>query len=216
MDRREHVILDDTLRDQDRVFKVVAIPRHECDEHVPAKRKFAEVGRRTVCNNVALRNSIAHFDDRTLVDAAILIRPAELGETIDVHTRLRAFKVFRCADHDTERVNLLYHTCPAGDDGGAAVTRNNRLHAGANERGLGMNQWNGLTLHVRTHEGAVCVIVFEERNERGSNRHNLLRGDVHVLDVIFRNHGCFAGNTRVDEFVLEFALFVHRCVGLSN
>ena len=54
VDRGEDVVLHDPLGDQDRVLEVVAVPRHERDEHVAAERELAEVGRRTVGDDVAL------------------------------------------------------------------------------------------------------------------------------------------------------------------
>jgi hypothetical protein len=59
VDRGEDVVLDDALGEQDRVFEVVAVPRHERDEHVAAERQFAELGRRTVGDDVALLDLIA-------------------------------------------------------------------------------------------------------------------------------------------------------------
>ena len=53
MDRGEDVIAHDAFRDQDRVLEVVAIPRHEGDEHVAAQGQFAQIGRRTVGDDVA-------------------------------------------------------------------------------------------------------------------------------------------------------------------
>ena len=47
----------------------------------------------------------------------------------------------------------------------------------------GAQQRHGLALHVRTHEGAVRVVVLEERDERGRDRHHLARRDVHVVDL---------------------------------
>jgi hypothetical protein len=52
---------DDTLVDQDRVLEVVAIPRHERDQHVLAKRKLAHVGRCTIGDHVTLGDDVAHF-----------------------------------------------------------------------------------------------------------------------------------------------------------
>ena len=52
MDRGEHVVAHDALGDQDAVFEVVAVPGHERDQHVPAKCQLAEVGRRTVGDDV--------------------------------------------------------------------------------------------------------------------------------------------------------------------
>ena len=54
VDRGEHVVLDDPLGEQDRVLEVVAVPRHERDQHVAAERQFAEIGRGTVGDDVAL------------------------------------------------------------------------------------------------------------------------------------------------------------------
>ena len=54
MDRGEDVVTDDALGQQDRVLEVVAVPRHEGDEDVAAKRQIAEIGRRTVGDDVAL------------------------------------------------------------------------------------------------------------------------------------------------------------------
>ena len=69
----------------------------------------------------------------------------------------------------------LGHHADAGVDGRAA------LHAGADERRVRTNERHGLALHVRAHEGAVGVVVLEERNERGGDRHHLVRRDVHEL-----------------------------------
>ena len=54
VDRREHVVLHDPLGEEDRVLEVVAVPRHERDQHVAAERELAEVGRGTVRDDVAL------------------------------------------------------------------------------------------------------------------------------------------------------------------
>src|SRR4029450_10964223 len=43
VDRREHVVAHEALRDDDRVLEVVALPRHERDEHVRAERELATV-----------------------------------------------------------------------------------------------------------------------------------------------------------------------------
>ena len=44
-----------------------------------------------------------------------------------------------------------------------------------------MNQRDCLSLHVRTHQGAGSVIVFNERNQSRRNRQNLLWGDVNQI-----------------------------------
>ena len=41
------------------VLEVVAVPRHERDEHVAAERQIAEIGRRAVGDDVALLDPVA-------------------------------------------------------------------------------------------------------------------------------------------------------------
>ncbi len=53
VDRGEDVVGHDALGEEDRVFEVVAHPRHERDEHVLAERQIAEIGRRTVGDDFA-------------------------------------------------------------------------------------------------------------------------------------------------------------------
>src|SRR5205807_10669793 len=41
VDRREHVVLDEALGEDDRILEVEALPRHERDEQVLAERELA-------------------------------------------------------------------------------------------------------------------------------------------------------------------------------
>ena len=78
VDRGEHVVADDALRDEDRVLEVVAVPGHEGDEHVAAQRQLAQLGRRAVGDDVAGGDGVAHLHQRPLVDAGVLVRALEL------------------------------------------------------------------------------------------------------------------------------------------
>jgi hypothetical protein len=61
VDRGEDVVGDDALGEQDRVLEVVAVPRHERDQHVAAERELAEIGRGTVRDDVALADRSPTF-----------------------------------------------------------------------------------------------------------------------------------------------------------
>ena len=56
VDRGEDVVLHDPLGEQDRVFEVVAVPRHERDQHVTAEREL------TALRGSAVRKNLALFD----------------------------------------------------------------------------------------------------------------------------------------------------------
>ena len=77
-------------------------------------------------------------------------------------------------------------TTPArpGDDDLARVARGARLHAGAHDGRLRLQERHGLALHVRAHQGAVGVVVLQERDERRGHRDDLLGADVHELDLL--------------------------------
>src|SRR5438132_17394 len=69
VDGRVVVVLHHLLGHEDRVFEVVPAPRHERDEDVAPERELAELGARTVAEDLALVDLLAHADDRLLVDA---------------------------------------------------------------------------------------------------------------------------------------------------
>ena len=206
----------DALGEQDRVFVVVAVPRHERDERVAAERQVAEIGRRTVGDDVALVQNVADGDQRALVDAGVLVRTLELLQPVDIDAGLRRIEVFGGADNDTGRIDLVDDAAATGRDRSTGVTGDDRLHAGADERRFRPQQRHGLTLHVRAHERAVGVVVLKERNERGRDRNELLRRNVHQVDLVARREHDFAGVTADDELFLELAVGVQHRVGLCD
>ncbi len=86
---REAIVMDDALRDQDRVFEVVAVPRHERDEQVLTEGELTEVRRRTVREHVAARDHVACLHEGTLVDTRVLVRTRVLGHRIDIDAGFR-------------------------------------------------------------------------------------------------------------------------------
>ena len=104
--------------------------------------------------------------------------------------------------HGQDRAGAL------GDEHLAGVVRGARLHAGADDGRLGLEERHGLALHVRAHQGAVGVVVLEERDERGGHGHDLLGADVHVLDLVGARLGERVAVACRDALVDEVALGV--------
>jgi hypothetical protein len=204
------------LGEKDRVLVVVAVPGHERDEHVAAERQVAQIGRRTVGDDVALADHVTDAHQRTLVDAGVLVGTLELLQTVDIDARLGGIEFFGRADNDTHRIDLVDDTAAACGDGGAGVASHDRLHAGADERRFGAHQRHRLTLHVRAHERAVGVVVFQERNESGGDRNELLRRHVHQVDLFARGQHHVAGMAADDEFADEGAVFANLRIGLGD
>ena len=98
-----------------------------------------------------------------------------------------------------------------GDDDDLGVARDALLDAGADERRLGLEERHALALHVRTHERAIRVVVLEERNHAGGDRDDLLRRDVHQVDLAggdLEEVAVLADGDLADEVVLVVDLGV--------
>ena len=166
MNSGEAIFLNHTLGDQDGVFEVVAVPRHERYAHVLAQRQFTEVGGRAICQHVAALNRLTQRNTWHLVDAGVLVRTGIFGQVVNVDTGFASVHfVFVNFDNDTGCINVLHGTTTFRYGGYTGVNRNRALHTGTNQRLISTQSRNGLTLHVRTHQGAVGVIVFQERDQ---------------------------------------------------
>ena len=106
-------------------------------------------------------------------------------------------------------VDLGDHAVVLGEDHVGGVAGGAGLDAGADVRRLGPHQRHGLLLHVGAHERAVGVVVLEERDQRGGDRDDLLRRDVHELDLV-RRHGRDLGGGAEEHVALELELEVRR------
>ena len=78
------------------------------------------------------------------------------------------------AHDDAFAIHRIHHAGALADDDRAGIARGDALHAGAHKRSLGAQQRNRLALHVRTHERAVGVVVFKERNQAGGHETSCL------------------------------------------
>ena len=220
VDRSVVVLLDQLLADQDGVFEVVAAPGHEGHQHVASQRQFAHIGAGAVGQHVAFHHPLPDFDDRLLVDAGVLVGALELGELVNVGAHLARKLAFVGgafhADDDALAIHRIHHAGALAEHHRARIARRHVLHAGAHVRRVGAQQRHGLALHVGAHQRAVGVVVFEERNQAGGHRDQLLGADVDVFDLLARLEHEVAGLARVAEFGHDAALFVQPHVGLGD
>ena len=105
---------------------------------------------------------------------------------------------------------------PTCGDHGPGIPGHFELEASPHERGVGEQERHCLPLHVRAHERAVGVIVFEEGDQRRRHRNELVRRHVHVVDDVRLEEREIAPLPTQDEFVDEVPLLIQRGVGLSD
>src|SRR5699024_5393761 len=120
-------------------------------------------------------------------------------------------------DGDVVSGDVLHHTALRGDDQVTGVVRSALLDTGTDVRSLGAQQWHSLTLHVRTHEGTVCVVVLQERNHRGCDGDHLARGDVHVIHLACRDDlHVAAAQTDLNLVLGELHVRIERRIRLGD
>ena len=198
MNRRETILHNDSLRDQNRILEVVSVPRHERDQQVLTQRELAHVGRRSVGEYITAGDLIASFDERPLVNTGVLIRTRVLRKVVDIDTRLAGpcFIIVN-ADNDARGINRVNGTAAICNHCYTRIDGNSPFHAGSDQWRLGTQSRHSLALHIRAHQGAVGVVVLQEWNQRCRHRHDLPRRYVHIIN-----------SRRVGE--REFVLVPHR------
>ncbi len=208
------------LGDQDGVLEVVAAPGHEGHQHVAAEGQLAELGAGTVGQHVPLLHPLPLGDHRLLSDAGVLVGAAELDELIDVGAEvlgLAGVQVLALDAHDDALgVHRVDDAAALGEHHGSGVLGHDPLEARADDGRVAAQQRHRLALHVRAHEGAVGVVVLEERNERRRHRHELLRADVHVVDAVALRRDEVAAGARDHPLADEHAVLVEAGVGLRD
>ena len=167
VDRGQDVVLHETLRQNDGVLVVEALPRHERHEEVLAERQLTLVGAGAVGQRGADLDAVPGRDQRALVDAGTRVGAHELLEPVRGVGGVVVGDLDDVGRDRGDHTGLLREGHVTDIHGGAV------LHAGADERGLVADQRNRLALHVRSHQRPGCVVVLEERDQRGGHRDHL-------------------------------------------
>ena len=114
---------------------------------------------------------------------------------------------------DLVGVHIDHLALAVGDDLCPGVDTDPLFKAGAHDGGLGAQKRNCLTHHVRSHQGAVGVVVLEERDEGRCHGSHLVRGDVHIGDLLPGDHGEVGLEAALHPLVEDVAVVVHLHVG---
>src|SRR5205085_1081507 len=164
------IVLYQLFADENSVFKVVAAPWHKGHQYVAAKSQFTAVSARTVRKNLLFLYAIAYANQRLLVDTSVLVGTLELGQCVDVCSNFAAQYagvVGLDTNNDAFGIDLVDDAIAFAEHNRARIASGNTLHARTDERSLTTNERHALTLHVRTHQRAIGVIVFKKWNQAG-------------------------------------------------
>ena len=202
---------------QNRVFIVITIPRHEGDGHVLTQGQFAQIGGCTVSNQIAALQNVAGFDGRTLIDIGRLVGTSEFNQVININTHFTGSRfIVMNTNHNTVGIYILNHTAATGNDCSSRVNGNGTLNTSTNHRFFRTQARYGLTLHVGTHQCTVRIIVFQERNQGCCYGYHLTGCHVHILHTVRRCHNGFAFFTTSYQITNQITVFVQISIRLCN
>ncbi len=174
----------------------------------------------TVGDDLTLLDEFAGLDQRLLIDAGVLVGALELVEQIDVDAGLAgealAVAGVGDADDDALGIHAVDDPGPRADHHGAGVAGGDGFHAGAHDGRLGHEQRHRLALHVGTHQGAVGVVVLQERDQGGGHADQLFGRDVDEVDVLAGGEDEVAPLAGIHVVVDDVALLFQPDGGLGD
>ena len=148
--------------------------------------------------------------DRSLVVAVALVASHEFCQMINISCSVIIF------DNDLFGSRTLYCTGFLCSHTYTRVYRSLSFHTGSYNRSFCSQKRHRLTLHVRSHQRTVGIVVLKERDQGCRHREHHLRRYVHVikhLTLIFL--GLFSVTTGY-IFTDEMSFFIQRLIRLSH
>ena len=140
MNRGVAVFSNHTLRDEDGVFEVVAIPGHECHQHVLAQSQFAQVRGCAISDNVTLGEFVTAFDDGALVDVGVLVGALVFDQVVNINADFTCLG-FRVIDthHNARGIDVVDHATAKRCNHRTRVDRSHPFDASADKGLSGRN-----------------------------------------------------------------------------
>ena len=220
MNRSQNILADNTLVEHDSILVVVTLPRHICHKEVTTQSKFTVLSSITFSQDITLLDALSLITDRTQVDGHILVGTTELRDTILFQSRFKRYELLVLSavvqDTDSGRINILDDTLALSGDHRTRVLADLFLNTCTNNRSLVMKQGYGLAHHVRSHQCTVGIIVLQERNERCSDRGNLLGRHVHQVNICRGNNREICILTTLHHLTDKCTVVVQRGITLTN
>ena len=220
MDRCQDVLTNDTLVQHDSILIVVTLPRHISHEQVAAQGQLTILCSIAFRQDVTLLYTLAFVADRTQVNSHVLVGTTELRNAILLQSGLKADKllILRTVIEDTDggSVHIVNDAVTLSGNHRTRVFTYLTLNTCTDNRSFVVKQRYGLAHHVRSHQCTVSIVVLQERNQRCSNRCNLLGRNVHQVYLGGRNYREVCILTTLDDLTDKGTVVVQRSIALTD
>ena len=208
MHRCINIILHQSFTKKYSILVVITFPGHETNKRILSKSKLSTLSRRSICDYFAFFDMIAFEYNWSLVIAVGLIASHKLGQ-----------RIYRCCsiiilDRNLIGNRFFYSTCLLCHNTYTRVNGCFCFHTRSNNWCLCCKKRHCLTLHVGTHQGTVCIVVLQKRNQCRSYREHHLRRYIHVIEhglIVFL---CLIQITSGNGISYEMSFFIQFFVCL--
>ncbi len=209
-----NIVHHQAFTNQDRVFVVVAFPRHIGDENILTEGQFSPFSGRAIGEDLPRYDGLILIHQGPLIEAGVLVGALIFLDFVFhfIGESLGSGFFFFVAPVDPNPDALGIHIAD-----GAVVTRNHHhprvtgglgFEARPHQGPFGAQQGHSLPLHVGAHQGAVSVVMFEEGNQRGCHGDNLHRGDGDIVHLFGDGGGEFLPITDGDAIAQNFPIII--------
>ncbi|OQB36791.1 MAG: hypothetical protein BWY06_02684 [Candidatus Latescibacteria bacterium ADurb.Bin168] len=218
---REDVVSDEPLAHHNGVLEIVSMPRHECAQNVATQRQVTPVRRRAIGEHLARLHLVPRPHKRTLILAAVLVRPLELHEAVFAlvtfvqRQRIGVDRLLFAHDN-LRRVHIHHLAVGFRHRHRAGIEGDSPLDARPDKRCLRFQKRNGLPLHVGTHQRTVGIVMLKEGNKRRRRTDKLDRRYIHVVNFKGADRGEIPAPTRLHQIVGKRPVFLQWRVRLRN
>ena len=194
MQRCKYVFANDAFVDHNRILEVIALPWHEGHQHVLTQGQFTFLSLRNLRRGFVLPSPLRPFLTMGLrfmqvpwfVRLNFGISNTFTASSNDTSSSISSLRVYESGSR--------WH--PRTPPHRAASERNNTrgnlsplaFQTSTDDWRSRAHQGHSLTHHVRSHQCTVGVIVLQKWNQRGCNRSDLVRCNVHIMQLVFWLH----------------------------
>ena len=174
------------------------------------------IGCRAIRNDLPGFHEFTFANNGTMVKTGVLIGANELGKIINADILFRKFFGRMMLQYNPSSINVDDFSIPSGDHSHPGILCHHAFNTGAHQRRLVNEQRHCLALHVRTHQRPVGVIIFQKRNQRSRNTHQLVWRNIHQVDRLPFDHHKLAGDPRGHQRVNISPFIINGRIGLGD
>ena len=220
MYRSKHIVTHDIHGNYDCILIVITFPRHISHFQVSSQCQFSVFGRITFRQDLTFFHALSLLHDRAQSHGRTLVGTFIFRQQIFFRIAVEAYETFFFClvvfNHDTTSVHEIDHTRSFGNHLCTGILDQVSFQPGSYDRSLRFNDRYSLAHHVRSHQGTVGIVVFQERNQRSRDRGNLVRGNIDQIDLFHFFHREVTVFTRFRPLVHKMAFTIYFRVSLCD